>query len=74
MTDSEKLDLLLLKMENMDNTIYSMKSDIDSMKKDMVEMKSDISVLKSDVSSIKVKIEETNWYFENEINGLKIVK
>lgn len=67
MTDGEKLDLILLKMENMDNTISS-------MKKDIVEMKSDISVLKSDVSSIKVKIEETNWYFENEINGLKVVK
>lgn len=39
--------------------------------KDIVEIKKDISQLKENVSIVREKIEDTNWYFDNEIDKLK---
>ncbi len=65
MTDSQKLDLILLKLDNhdmkfelLDAQLGEMRSDIAELKSDVAELKSDIIELKSDVEQLKADMVE----------------
>ena len=64
MTDSEKLDLLLNKVGNIEDDISEMKGDISSMKGDISNMKGDISNMKGDISNMKGDIAKL---FDNDV-------
>ncbi|MCM1083130.1 MAG: hypothetical protein NC393_04255 [Clostridium sp.] len=53
MTDSEKLDLLLVKFGSMENDISGLKEDVRGLKEDVSGLKEDVRVLKEDVSGLK---------------------
>lgn len=53
MTDSEKIDLILLKINSMEKDFGELKEDVSELKEDVSELKKDVSVLKQDVSKLK---------------------
>lgn len=57
MTDSEKLDLLLNKMQSMEESIGELKSDVQTLKSDVQALKSDVQTLKSDVQTLKSDVQ-----------------
>ncbi len=73
MTDSQKLDLILAKIENQDTTINTLKDeikylreDMTELKEDVAELKEDVTVLKEDVAELKKDVAGINLLIENE--------
>lgn len=60
MTDSEKFDLILSKLENMDGSIQEIKSEVRDLRADM-------DVLKSEVLELKQRVTNTELVLDNEI-------
>ena len=58
MTDSQKLDLILAKIENQDTTINTLKDEIKYLREDMTELKGDVAELKEDVTVLKEDVAE----------------
>lgn len=67
MTDSEKLDLLIGKVSNIEEDVSGLKEDVSGLKEDVSGLKEDVSGLKEDVSSLK---EDVSWLKE-DVSGLK---
>lgn len=57
MTDSEKLDLLLDKVSNMEFRMTSVESRITDLESHMSDMESQISIIKTDVAALKMVVE-----------------
>lgn len=57
MTDSEKLDLILSKMNQMEAKMNQMEAKMNQMEAKMNQMEAEINQLKSDVREVKLTIE-----------------
>lgn len=58
MTDSEKLNLIFLNMQDMQSNMRGMKSDMQNMKSDMLGIKSEMQDMKTDMQDMKSDIQE----------------
>lgn len=74
MTDSEKLDLLLSKMQGMEDRMQGMEdkmqgmeNEMQGMKNEMQDIKNEIQVLKQQTSDTEVNVTKTKLMLENEI-------
>ena len=77
MTDSEKFDLILSKLEKLDilerdvqdmkNDMQDMKDDMQNMKSEMQGMKSDMHTMRQDINDIKQKVTKIDLTIENEL-------
>lgn len=81
MTDSEKLDLLLSKMQGMEDKMWGiedrmqgmedrmqgMENEMKGMKNEMQDIKNEIQVLKQQTSDTEVHVTQTKLMLENEI-------
>lgn len=56
MTDTEKLDHLLMKMQEMQEEVHEIKMDVSGLKGDVSDLKTDVSGLKGDVSDLKMDV------------------
>lgn len=70
MTDSEKLELLLVEMKATRTDIGEMKTDIVEMKTDIREMKTDISELKTEIVDIRTDMNRNNNFLLTEMERL----
>lgn len=59
MTDSEKLDLLLVKVGSMENDISGLKEDVSGLKEDVGILKEDVSILKRDYKKLNNKLNKS---------------
>lgn len=57
MTDSEKLDLLLDKVSNLESRMTSMESRITDLESRMSDVESQISIIRTDVAALKLVVE-----------------
>ena len=84
MTDSEKLDRLLEKVQVidvlcekvqvLDDDMQSMKSDMQNMKSDMRMVKADLQTVKTDLTGVDQRLRRVELTLENETNrNIKIV-
>lgn len=88
MTDSEKLDLLLSKMQTMEGGIgelkadvQMLKADVQMLKADMVQVKEDIAHMKNDIralqkttENLEFRMQKVELMLENETNrNIKLV-
>lgn len=74
MTDSEKLDLLLSKMQTMEEGIGELKADVQMLKADVQMLKADVQALKADVQALKadmVQVKEDIAHMKNDIRALQ---
>lgn len=71
MTDSEKLDLLLVKVGSMENDISGLKEDVSGLKEDVGILKEDVSILKEDVSILKRDYKKLNNKLNKSVKELK---
>jgi outer membrane murein-binding lipoprotein Lpp len=53
MTDSEKLDLLLEKVQSIEADVNTLKSDVSDLKNDTNDLRNDVNTLKDNVSALK---------------------
>ncbi len=74
MTDSEKLDLLLVKMQDMETEMQDMKTEMQGMETEMQGMetemqgmKTEMQDIKSDLHEVMQKVAKTEMILENEI-------
>lgn len=67
MTDSEKLDLLLSKMQTMEEGIGELKADVQMLKADVQMLKADVQALKADM----VQVKEDIAHMKNDIRALQ---
>ena len=56
MTDNEKFDLILTKLEKLDK-IDKLETDVTQLKNDVTQLKNDATQLKNDVTEIKLTLE-----------------
>lgn len=56
MTENEKLDLILARIQDVETAMQAMKTDMQSMKTDMQGMKTDVQDMKKDVREIKQRV------------------
>lgn len=88
MTDSEKLDLLLSKVQTMEEGIgelkadvQMLKADVQALKADMVQVKEDIAHMKNDIralqkttENLEFRMQKVELMLENETNrNIKLV-
>lgn len=59
MTDSEKLDLLLVKFGSMENDISGLKEDVSGLKEDVRVLKEDVRGLKRDYRKLNNKLNKS---------------
>lgn len=79
MTDSEKLDLLIGKVSNIEEDVSVLKEgvavlkeDVSGLKENVSDLKEDVSGLKEDVSNIEKKVINIELIIENEVrNNIK---
>lgn len=67
MTESEKMDLILLELKEMRTDVSELKEDVSGLKADVSELKADVSGLKTDVSVLKKDV----FRLERDVSGLK---
>ncbi len=67
MTDSEKLDLLIVKVGTIETDVSGLKEDVSELKTDVSSLKEDVSELKTDVSGLKEDVSE----LKEDVSGLK---
>lgn len=67
MTDSEKLDLILLKMQGMENEMQGMKTGMQGMETRMQGMETKMQTLENDLQEVKQKVTNIDLTLENEI-------
>lgn len=67
MTDSEKMDLILLKMQDMQSGMQGMQSDLRDMRSDMRGMQSEIQGVKSEIQGVKSEMQS----MQTEIQGMQ---
>ncbi len=72
MTDSEKIDLILSKLNNTDerfdaleNEIQGIKTDMQGTKTDMQGIKTDMQGIKTDMQDIKQRVKSVELHLEN---------
>lgn len=72
MTDSEKIDLILSKLNNTDerfdaleNEIQGIKTDMQGTKTDMQGIKTDMQGIKADMQDIKQRVKSVELHLEN---------
>lgn len=68
MTDSEKLDLLLSKMQSMEESIGELRADVQTLKSDMAQVKKDIKVLQETTENLNYRLQKVELMLENETN------
>lgn len=83
MTDSQKLDLILLKLDGhdakfelIDAQLAELKSDVAELKSDMVEVKADIVELKRDVAELKsdvVEVQADIVELKTKVNNINFI-
>lgn len=67
MTDSEKLDLLLGKMQAVEESIGELKADVQMLKTEVSGLKADVQALKNDMVQVKADIA----HMKNDIRTLQ---
>ena len=58
MSDSEKLDLLLMQVGGINEEVTGLKKEVSELKEDVSVLKEDVSALKEDVSELKEDVSE----------------
>lgn len=67
MTDSEKLDLLLVEMQGMKGDISGLKGDVQGLKEDVQALKEDSRSMKQRMDSLELQLQTTERSLRNEI-------
>lgn len=67
MTDSEKLNVIISRLDSLECDMQGMKSDVQGIKNEMQGMKGDIQGMKSDIQGLKSEMQNV----KRDINALK---
>ncbi len=65
MTDSEKIDLILSKLNNTDERFDALENKIQGTKTDMQGIKTDMQGIKADMQDIKQRVKSVELHLEN---------
>lgn len=65
MTDSEKMDLILLEIQGMKSEMREMKADIRNLKEEMQEVKADIREMRAEMQEVKADIQNLKADIQN---------
>jgi len=65
MTDSEKLDLLIVKVGTIETDVSGLKTDVANLKEDVSELKTDVSGLKEKVGGLETDVGSLKTNFNN---------
>lgn len=74
MTDSEKMDLILLEIQGMKSEMREMKADIRNLKEEMQEVKADIREMKAEMQEVKADIQNMKADIENMKTDIRILQ
>lgn len=58
MTENEKLDLILAKVQGIENEMHGMKAEMQDMKTEMQDMKTEMQDMKTEIQSTKEKVDK----------------
>ena len=67
MTDSEKIDLILLDIRGMQTDMQGMKADMQGMKADIQGMKADMQSMNSRIDNLELQMKQTEQNLKHEI-------
>ena len=62
-----KEDMILEKLNSIENTVTELRSDVTELKSDVTGLKSDVTELKSDVTELKNDVKRIDMTIENRI-------
>ena len=68
MTDREILELLVKKIDNVENNLDNLTSDVNGLKSDVNDLKSDVNNIKDDVNDLKSDVKRIEMTLENVTN------
>lgn len=70
MTDSQKLDIILSKMDNIENEIQEVRT---GLREEIQEVKTGLEEVRTDLKVVRTDLEETKTNLGNEIKNIKFL-
>lgn len=70
MTDSQKLDIILSKMDNIENEIREVRT---GLREEIQEVKTGLEEVRTDLKVVRTDLEETKTNLGNEIKNIKFL-